>query len=100
MAEYISKEKALNFEMEIEAAPDEIPAISKGIAYYFDYIESIQTTDVEERKTGTWIVDRKYGNDVLSNERMVICSNCLKGIFWGKQNYCPNCGARMVTDDV
>ena len=44
---------------------------------------------------GKWIIDREFGNDVMSGEQMVICSVCQKGIFWGKQNYCPNCGARM-----
>ena len=51
--------------------------------------------DVAEVKRGHWIVDRKFGNDVMSGEQMVICSECGKGIFWGKQNYCPNCGAKM-----
>lgn len=50
-------------------------------------------------KRGHWIVDRKFGNDVMSDEQMVICSECGKGIFWGKQNYCPNCGSRMVGED-
>lgn len=46
-------------------------------------------------KRGRWIVDTAFGNDVMSDEQMVICSVCGKGIFWGKQNYCPNCGAKM-----
>ena len=46
-------------------------------------------------KHGRWIVDTAFGNDVMSGEQMVICSECGKGIFWGKQNYCPNCGAKM-----
>lgn len=46
-------------------------------------------------KRGRWIVDTAFGNDVMSDEQMVICSVCGKGIFWGKQNYCPNCGAYM-----
>ena len=55
----------------------------------------VPTADVQEIKRGRWIIDRKFGNDVMSDEQMVICSVCGKGIFWGKQNYCPNCGARM-----
>lgn len=51
-----------------------------------------------ERKHGKWIVDRAFGNDVMSNEQMVICSVCHKGIFWGKQDFCPNCGADMRGD--
>lgn len=44
---------------------------------------------------GHWIIDTKFGADVMSGEQMVICSVCGRGIFWGKQNYCPNCGALM-----
>ena len=51
-----------------------------------------------EIKHGRWIVDTAFGNDVMSDEQMVICSECGKGIFWGKQNYCPNCGSRMDLD--
>lgn len=56
-------------------------------------IDDIPTAEVVKR--GRWIVDRAFGNDVMSGEQMVICSVCGKGIFWGKQNYCPNCGAKM-----
>ena len=58
-----------------------------------DIIDSQPTAEVIKR--GRWIIDRKFGNDVMSDEQMVICSVCGKGIFWGKQNYCPNCGAKM-----
>ena len=57
------------------------------------------TAEVAEVKRGRWLIDRKFGNDVMSGEQMVICSVCGKGIFWGKQNYCPNCGAYMESED-
>ena len=60
-----------------------------------EQIADFPTADVAEVKHGRWIVDREFGNDVMSGEKMVICSVCGKGIFWGKQNYCPNCGSRM-----
>ena len=63
-------------------------------------IDDEPTADVEEVKRGRWIIDRKFGNDVMSDEQMVICSVCGKGIFYGKQNYCPNCGSRMDLDEV
>ena len=59
----------------------------------------VPTADVQEIKRGRWIIDRKFGNDVMSDEQMVICSVCGKGIFWGKQNYCPNCGASMQGEE-
>lgn len=63
----------------------------------FDCIIDLQPT-VEPIKNGYWIVDRKYGNDVMSGERMVLCSVCGKGTLDGKHNYCPNCGARMLVE--
>ena len=62
-------------------------------------IDEMPTADVAEVKHGRWIVDTAFGNDVMSGEQMVICSVCGKGIFWGKQNYCPNCGAKMDDEE-
>ena len=58
----------------------------------------IRGKEFKEIKRGRWIIDREFGNDVMSGEQMVICSECGKGIFWGKQNYCPNCGASMMDE--
>ena len=44
---------------------------------------------------GWWIIDTAFGNDVMSNGRMVLCSECGQGRLTGKTNYCPNCGAKM-----
>ena len=71
----------------------------------YGYVSAEQIADFPtavEVKYGRWIVDTAFGNDVMSGEQMVICSECGKGIFWGKQNYCPNCGAKMdeVNGDV
>lgn len=49
-AEYIKREDALNFEMEIEADPDEIQAITKGMSLYAEYIKSIPAADVVKRR--------------------------------------------------
>ena len=69
-----------------------------GVNVYVTFLEKVArmpAADVVEVKHGRWIIDREFGNDVMSDEQMVICSECGKGIFWGKQNYCPNCGAKM-----
>lgn len=87
MDDYISREAALNFEMEIEAEPDEIQAITKGMALYADYIKSIPAA---ERKTRKW--ETVWHNFFRSEVQM--CSNC-KGISVFKTNFCPNCGADM-----
>lgn len=49
-AEYIKREDALYFEMEIEADPEDIQAITKGMALYGEYIKSIPAADVVERE--------------------------------------------------
>ena len=48
--EYISREEALNFELEVEADPEDIQAITKGMALYAEYIKSIPAADVVERR--------------------------------------------------
>lgn len=47
-----------------------------------------------ERKTGKWIYKS------LSFVGIYICSNCGESNYTERTKYCPNCGARMVTDDV
>lgn len=54
MDDYISREAALNFEMEIEADPEEIQAITKGMALYADYIKKVPAANVVERKAETY----------------------------------------------
>lgn len=48
MTDYISRDDALNFEMEIEAAPEEIQAISKGMSIMSEYIKALSAADVVE----------------------------------------------------
>lgn len=95
MGDYIKREDALNFEMEIEADPEEIQAISKGMALYGEYIKSIPAADVVERKHGK-ILTNEFGYES--------CSVCHYGLMLfitdenntlKKPNFCPNCGAEM-----
>ena len=41
MAEYINREKALNFDTEIVVDPDQIEGITAGMAYYADYLKKL-----------------------------------------------------------
>lgn len=51
-----------------------------------------------ERKTGKWIFDCEITAGGMWTCRQYHCSSCGKQEHGGLQNYCPNCGARMVTD--
>ena len=90
MTDYISREAALNFEMEIEADPDEIQAITKGMALYSEYIKSIPAAVTS--RYGFWV---KKGYD---KPRCSECGSeqmCNHGGKYKESNYCPNCGADM-----
>ena len=59
-------------------------------------IDECEAIDAAPVKHGRWVVDTKFGNDVLSGGKMVTCSCCGKGgRFDGGSPYCPNCGAKM-----
>ena len=80
MSRYIDAEKAL--EIIFEA----YPLLQKD--YMRKVIDSIPTADVQEVKHGHWYV---YGNTHY-------CSVCHEAMDI-RTSYCPNCGARMVTED-
>ena len=91
--EYIKREDALNFEMEIEADPGDIEAISQGMALYGEYIKSIPAADVEERKRGKWGDEALYSTS-WGTYKVYRCSECRSAEIMTSK-YCPNCGARM-----
>lgn len=108
MTDYISREAALNFEMEIEASPEDIAALSHGMALMSEYIKWLPAADVVEQKHGKWIPHpnkesrewdvctvcrigskrREYGTNPNGTEYV-------KEFGWP---FCPNCGARMDGD--
>lgn len=48
MKEYILKEDALNFEMEIEATQEDIQSITEGMSIYAEYIKNLPTVTIPE----------------------------------------------------
>lgn len=60
------------------------------------------TADVEEVKYSEWLTEharrRMLSGAVVEWDRQ-ICSNC-KHHQIQTSNYCPNCGAKMCTDDM
>lgn len=82
MAEYIEREKALQL-LNKNSITKKI-TLADGVSIY-NTIEKIPTADVVEVRHGEWIA---YG---LRNPQ---CSLCKK-YHISKDNYCPNCGAKM-----
>ena len=85
MKEYIEREGLLN---EVE--------ILKGVSPYYHrmktMIEKALAADVAPVVHGEWIYNRgqAYG------EPLYFCSLCVEGgSEYGKDNYCPHCGAKM-----
>ena len=107
MSEYISREAIITWiEKSLAMYHDKY---STDMLHMFGLFRSViedkslfPSADVEERKTGKWIEreDMYYGWNIWE------CSNCHEEfcVEEGSPNdneyhYCPNCGARMVSDD-
>lgn len=57
-----------------------------------DTLSDIPTVDVVERKHGYWV----YNRGQAFGEPCYFCSLCIDGgSNNGRDNYCPNCGAKM-----
>lgn len=94
MASYIEKEKAIKAIVE---HPSKIAVFTEKA---IKAIESLSTADVVEVKHGEWFV-----LDECANEG-VYCSMCHKKVYKLhyanqalKSKFCPNCGARMITEE-
>ena len=60
--------------------------------YVIELIDNAPSADVVERKRGEWIK--------LQGRWIWKCSECgIEVLYYAKGNYCPNCGARMVSDE-
>ena len=59
---------------------------------YRPNMSKIPTADVVEVKHGEWVFNRHQA----PNEKTYYCSLCAEGESdYGRDNYCPNCGAKM-----
>lgn len=74
MKEYISKEEALNFEMEIEVNNNEIEKIIEGMSIYGEYLKNLETIELPE-----WIsINDKFPNESVY---VLVCVNRDNFIF-------------------
>ena len=96
MSDYISREVAIE---QIKKEWAKLP-LSKttGFAILMRVLRKIPAADVVERKQGKWLDVTTLDNEFIC----WVCSECRHGadFVYEPYNYCPNCGAKMVTDDV
>lgn len=99
MTDYISRVDALsqNLAMPYIYNVEESDAFFTAYYQYWNILANLPAADVVERKTGKW--ERNYDTIMYWWE----CSECHHDAWYDKDeltNYCPWCGAKMVTDDV
>ena len=93
MSEYVSKEELKEFFESIEitvAGRTRAEAIGEVLQAIYNGVMELPTTDAEPVRHGKWIV---------TTEGVVKCSECKRKFILLKENFCPNCGARMDKDE-
>ena len=102
MSDYLRKEDIINW---IDGSLEQC-----GSRYTTDMInmmemfrtvinDCIPFADVAERKTGKWEEYFDPDKPIFFQHRFR-CTACGESTSYGKSDFCMNCGARMVTDDV
>lgn len=99
MNEYISKEFMLkNLEDDkMNNAEHCKPVTIQIMERFIRYVKEFPAADIQPVKHGRWIWDNspEFGNPYGSYK----CSECNERQSF-KENYCPNCGAKMDDDDT
>ena len=104
MSDYIKRETVIN---SLDKLCDRVCQYSKAQRYVmcgacplgnaFTVIEDdIPSADVEERKAGEWKTGYHKRNGL--NYAIARCSECTYVVDVLGYKYCPNCGARMVSE--
>ena len=101
MAEYISREEVMSVianmkvEHHYDAANLEDRYVVAHLLEVADKIKDLKAADVQPVKHGRWIWNSspEFGNPYGS----YICSECESKQAY-RENFCPNCGARMDGD--
>ena len=86
--------------IEVSELPNLEVTCSNGKSYIllpFEHLYDIPAADVAEIRHGEWL-DARY---TYFGAKRYECSRCREDEFWEKryitikENYCPNCGAKM-----
>ena len=95
--DYISREAVLSFpfangQYDREHADEHF---IHGCESYREWIEQLPAADVVEIRHASWIEDGYYNEPCVCS----YCGEPCKDTVMGKPrwNYCPNCGAKMVS---
>ncbi len=85
------KVNLLNELMGIEEKNDIGNLTSTDRQEFQQWVEELE----QEPKTGHWIKGKYKDDDIRYNDSSYKCDKCGKIVDF-KENYCPNCGAKMV----
>lgn len=101
MSEYIKRENAIE---EIMSEPPD----ANYPKYYAEKIKSIPAADVAPVRhamweEADWVEPDCHGFGLVRTPKAALrcsnCKNCFKKELLWKENYCPNCGAKMDLKD-
>lgn len=88
-----------------QAVLDEINSIGvKGFETYndysqlFDFVDTLPSVNPQEPKTGHWIMTSDYLTTAYGSMDYVKCSCCGEDSL-EEGDFCPNCGARMESEE-
>lgn len=93
MAEYIERETAKRAFQDIDAGRREGTTLlspEEATDYLAEYLDEIPAVDVQEIRRGKWEEIR----DAYGQLEGWMCKECGREMK-AKENYCPNCGAKM-----
>lgn len=88
MTDYISKKSILK---DLIGLPADLDA--KTVQRCIEAVHNFPSADVRENKHGKWVYQEPNSGNKFRGAYW--CNQCRNGVSYHKQNFCPNCGAKM-----